>query len=99
MVKIDTRGFDELERKSEEVERRGAAGVQLKELFPPNFMTQYSDFNSIDELVEASGITFESIEDFNKIPEQFIRSRTRFSNWNEMLNAASARWFARGLGL
>lgn len=99
MVKIDTRGFDELERKAKEAERRGAAGIQLKELFPPNFMTEYSDFKTIDEMVEASGIAFKSIEDFNDIPEQFIRNRTRFSSWKEMLNAATARWVGRSLGL
>jgi hypothetical protein len=99
MVRIDTRGFDELERKAKEAERRSAAGIQLKELFPSNFMTKYSDFRSIDEMVQASGVTFKSIEDFNEISEQFISSHTRFSNWKEMLNTASAQWFAHSLGI
>lgn len=97
MVKIDTTGFDELERKAKEAERRGAAGIQLKDLFSSNFMTKYSDFRSIDEMVQASGVIVKSIEDFNEISEQFISSHTRFSSWKEMLDTASAQWFARSL--
>ena len=51
---VDLKGFDELKRKVADTKRKGEAGVQLNELFHPRFMTDYTDFRSIDDMAEAS---------------------------------------------
>ncbi len=96
---VDLRGFDTLKRKLDEVEQNGSAGVQLNDLFNADFMMQYTSFASIDEMVNASGVTIRLLEDFNNIPESFMNSNTQFANWKEMLQAAIAKWTGRNLGL
>ncbi len=57
----------------------------------------------MDEMFEASGFTIESQKDFDAIPDEdldaFITEKTRFSNWEEMLNTAAEEWTARKIGL
>jgi hypothetical protein len=98
MVRVDFSGFDKLERKIEDMKHKGAAGVQLNELFSTDFMIENTDFSSIDDLAEASGISIKLLDDFRKIPEDFFSCRTHFSNWNEMLNAATVMWTKHNIG-
>lgn len=98
MARVDFSGFDELKRKAEDTKRRGATGVQLKELFSTDFMIENTDFSSIDDLAEASGIPIKSLDDFRRIPEDFLSCRTHFSNWDEMLKAATVMWTKHNLG-
>jgi hypothetical protein len=99
-ITIDTSGLDELRRRIEKLSR--GQKVSFSELFPPEFMRKYTDFGTIDALVQASGYTVETAEDFAKIPDeawdQFIKARTRFSSWSEMQNQAGSEWAARQLG-
>lgn len=98
-MSVDLKGFDELRRRVDEVKRKGDAGVQLKDLFHPSFMKKYTDFQSIDEMAEASGLDIKSLDDFNKIPKEFIRGHTRFMSWDEMSKTATEQWVARNLQL
>ena len=96
---VDLKGFDDLKRKAEETKRKGEAGVQLNDLFHPDFMKAYTNFGSIDEMAKASEIDIESMNDFDKIPEAFFRTHTRFSSWGEMTKTATEHWIAKNLGL
>lgn len=53
--------------------------------FPPEFMRKYTDYESIDELVAASGFSPDDVRSFQETPnerwEQFIREHTRFDSW------------------
>lgn len=98
MARVDFSGFDELKRKAEDMKRKGTAGGQFKEFFSTDFMTENTEFSSIDDLVEASGISIRSLDDFREIPDDFISSRTHFSNCDEMIKAATVMWTKRNLG-
>ena len=102
MLKIT--GLDEMQRKLKDMERRlrsldGTHNVSMKDLFPPEFMQKFTDFGTIDEMMNASGFKVESQEDFDNLPTQewkdFISNRTRFGDWQEMLSAAAKAWAAR----
>jgi hypothetical protein len=102
---VDLKGFDELKRKVAETKRKvaetkrkGEAGVQLNELFHHGFMTDYTDFRSIDDMAEASGFDIKSVNDFDNIPESFFKSHTKFSCWGEMIRTATEQWVARNIG-
>ena len=54
-------------------------------------------------MLEASGFSVESAEDFLAIPEtewdQFISQKTQFSNWQEMQKTAAVELMKKKLGL
>ena len=86
-VRFDNSGFRELEKRGREMPE-----VQKVE-FPQQFMQKWTDFNSMEELINASGFTASEIETFQKTPnpkwEAFIQERTRFTGWNAFINKAS----------
>lgn len=75
--------------------------VSFCDLFPDHFMIKYTDFSSLDEMFKESGFVIESSEHFDEIPDRewddFIKRRTRFPNWDEMLGIASEEWIMRQL--
>ncbi|MFZ2471329.1 MAG: hypothetical protein WAW52_05230 [Methanothrix sp.] len=95
---VDLKGFDDLKRKADEAKRKGEAGVKLSELFHPDFMKKYTNFRSIDEMAKTSEIDIESMNDFDKIPEAFFRTHTKFSCGGEMTKTATEHWIAKNLG-
>ncbi|MFH5834586.1 hypothetical protein ACHAL6_00750 [Proteiniclasticum sp. C24MP] len=66
--------------------------VSFAELFTQDFMSRYTSFNSLEELLEYGGYHIESEEDFEAIPEdefdKLISEKTKFQDWSTMLNAA-----------
>ena len=99
-INIDTSGFDNLKRKLNNLEK--GHKVTFDKLFPPSFIRKYTDFPSLQEMFNASGYTIETQEDFERISDEkwdaFIHAKTRFENWQEMLNKAGLEWTARDLG-
>ena len=77
--------------------------VSFAELFTPDFMQSYTQFQSFELMLEASGFSVESAEDFLAIPEtewgQFVNQKTQFSNWQEMQETAAAELVKKKLGL
>lgn len=100
-------GFDEVRRTLDNL-RRGAEALEgehsipLTELFPVDFLRKHTEFESLEDMFQASGFMVESREDFEKIPDDewddFVRSHTRFSSWKEMRDAALKKWVTRKLG-
>lgn len=108
MFTLEMSGFDEIERKLQELADRAEAmagehSIPLTELYPPGFMAEHTDFATIEEMFDASGFAMETPEDFAAIPDAewdtFIASRTRFADWETMQTKAAADWFSRGIGL
>lgn len=95
-----TSNIDEVKRNLEEKARKieeltGKHEVQfsnLDELFTPDFMKEYTNFNSIDEMFHADGSNIESKADVGKIPNdiwnEFICKHTQFADWVEMQKMA-----------
>ena len=101
-------GLDDFQRTLRDLKRRaqeldGEHEVSFEELFSDAFMRKYTDYGSIDKLVEASGFKVQSQEDFAAIPDDewdaFIRKSTRFSSWKEMMETATSEYVAKELGL
>lgn len=104
-LKID--GLDDAQRALSDLERRAREmkerEVSFTDLFPDSFIQRYTDFETMGDLVEASGFKVESTEDFGAIPDDqwdaFIRKSTRFPSWKEMMKVATKEYVVRELGL
>ena len=101
-------GLDRLQRKLKDLGRKAQAldgehRVSVAELFPPDFMARHTDFQNAQEMFDKSGFEIESKEDFERITDaqwdSFIRPKTRFSSWKDMLTAATGEWTSKKLGL
>ena len=100
-------GLDELQQKLEEMKRRteqlDGEKVSFDKLFPPEFMTQYTNHASIQSMIAASRWKVESQDDFAAIPDDewdaYVRQETKFGSWKEMQEKAVAEHVGRELGL
>lgn len=91
-VTLDTSGFDEFERKLDKI--RGEHVLSAEDLFPDDFMRQYTDFQMRQAFFEAGGV--ESKEDTETDAfDKFVAANTRFDNWFEMMKEAQASWIRR----
>jgi hypothetical protein len=106
MLKI--KGLTELNRKVADIAERarkidGTRSVPVTELLTPNFVSQYTRFNTAEELFAASGFKAETADDFKSIPDAdwdaYIRSASDFPDWETMLGAAVKEWTKHQLGL
>jgi hypothetical protein len=84
-------------------ELNGEHSVPISDLFPDAFMIEYTDFRTTQEMLDASGFPANTSEEFSAIPDDlwdaFVVSRTRFPSWQAMLEAGTAGWVSRRLGL
>jgi hypothetical protein len=101
-------GLKEFQQKLEDLERKaevlhGEHEVPFSELFNSYFMQKYTNFSTLEELIEAGGFKVDSEEDFKAIPDQewgvHIAKTTKFANWQEMMEKAGAEWAKKQLGL
>ena len=108
MTSFKMEGFDEMKKKLNTLQNnakdlQGTHKIKFSELFPNQFMKEFTKFDSIEQMFEMSGYKVESAEDFKKIPDdkwnKFINSNTNFKNWQEMQLKASGEWAAKRLGL
>ena len=105
MFEVEVSGLDEMRRNLEDLQREietvAREGIPLTELLPIDFLRKHTEFESLQDMFQASGFVVESREDFEKIPDDewdnFVRSHTRFSSWEEMLGAAGEEWVSRKL--
>ena len=79
----------------------GKEDIPFDILFPDSFMMKYTDFYSIDEMLTKSGYKVETLEDIENIPNdgwnKYIKTTTRFKNWEDMLMLAIEEWVGREL--
>ena len=69
--------------------------ASLNNLFPDAFMQMHTKFKSIDELLDLSGYTYKTPEDFDKIIhgkskqiDEYIRRETQFFSFINMMESA-----------
>lgn len=100
--------FDDALREIRNLRRRvelldGQHEIPVSEFFSDEFMLRHTDFQSAEAMFAASGFNVSSIESFNAIPDEawdtFVRERTRFPSWKEMMAAAADEWVMRRLEL
>ena len=93
--------FEDLIRKIEDL--NGSHDIPLSALFTDEFVLLNTDFSSISEMIDASGFSAQTSEDFANIPddkwEKHVVQHSRFTSWEEMKGAAAKLWVSRKLGL
>jgi len=66
--------------------------IPFNDLFPSRFMHQYTQFDSIDELLSSGGFEVDSEDDYEAIPDEdidaYVGKTTKFDSWMEMLTFA-----------
>lgn len=97
--------MDELERQlnkmaegAEKLEH--TTEVTFAELFSKSFISNYTDFSSMDEFFKKIGIKSE--DDFREIPDDklnsFVSKHTVFESFQEFYEEAMANYISRQLG-
>jgi hypothetical protein len=94
------RDLNRLQQRLQRLE--GSHSIPFSEMFPDEFMLLNTEFQSIVDMIEMSGFRVETADDFKAIPDDewdaFVRSRTRFTSWEEMRATAGNEWMSRQLG-
>lgn len=106
-MSFEIKGLNELQNKLKKMSAdaqaiHGNNEVKFSDLFPPVFMSRYTQFQSIDELCAKSGFKTDTPEDFKAIPDKpwddFIAANTHFKNWKDMQAKAGAEWVKKKIG-
>ena len=94
---------DKLKKLADDAEKLDGQSVPLSEVLTDEFVQKNSPFDSLDNLIKASGYTVESQEDLEAIPDEewdrFISENTDFDSWQEMIDSAGAIYAKNKLGL
>jgi len=105
-MKFEIRGSDELVRKLEDLGQaaeslQGEHSVSLETLFPDEFISNHTDFATLEELLASSEFELSSQEAFEAIPDEawdeFVKSASDFSSWQEMMESAVVLWVSSNL--
>lgn len=85
------KSLDDVANKIRKESERLSGKVSFATLFNENFMSKYTNFNSLEELLIAGGYGVTQ-EEFKAIPEdefdKYITNCTQFSSWEEMQHKA-----------
>jgi len=98
-IDVKIKGTNKVERKLKRLERKVKKVAKptkrpLSQLLNDKFMRKYTSYSSFSDFVLGSGL----ITNANEITEDllsskefndYVNDKTRFSSWNEMLQAAS----------
>lgn len=107
MFKMNTKGFDDLQKQLKNMQKAakkldGTHTVPLGELLNTRFMRKYTNFSSLDEMLEQFGYGKLSQKEFENIPENEIDSKvaetTRFKGWDDMMEKATEQYVSKKLG-
>ncbi len=75
----------------------GQHDVRMADLLTDNFVRQHSNFQTLQTLIDASGV--ENTEDIgNEAFSKFISTHTTCASWDEMVKTAAAEYVKRKLG-
>lgn len=104
---IKVNGLDKLHKQLKQMQKsvkelEGKQNVSLDELLTDNFMQKNTVFRTLDDMFDKSPFKVKTQEDFENIPEEkldeYISSKTKFSNWKSMLENATSEYVSRKLG-
>lgn len=96
-IKVNNNGIKRLFKNIESIEKRQS--VKLGDLLNSEFMSKHTEFSSLNEMFDSSGLPCETEEEFNNIPrsklDEFIINNTEFGSWDEMLRKAGAEHISK----
>jgi len=96
-ISFDLKALDNLRQNLDKLSKDPRVPFSL--LFPSSFMKKYTQFNSIDEMVNKSPFKVESEEDFKKIPDKdwdvYVIEKTSFKSWGEMKSKAGEEYIGK----
>ncbi len=104
-MKLEFSGFDEIEKNLNDLERKVndvSGEVSFEKLFTQEFLSACSEYDDIDAFFNDSGFDCSSAEAFGRIPQSdmdaYVSSKTSYSSWEEMLQAAGEAYMINSLG-
>jgi len=96
-INFGFKGLEKLHRSIEAIPTE--QNVRFDELFSQSFMTKYTKFESINEMVNKSPFKVESEEDFKNIPDtgwdKYVRENTSFQSWGAMYSKATEEYLGK----
>lgn len=99
-IKLDLSELQELAQRLKKID--GSHDVPMNELLDPEFMLKHTRFCSFQDMLDHSGYSVKTQEDFQAIPDApwdaFISANSTFKSWHEMLEEASRERFGKQLG-
>lgn len=102
---FEIKGLDKLLKEMKKLERKGKIvgikrKVKLTELLTDSFIRNNSDYNSLQNMVDSFPREIDSEKDFeSKEWDEFVRTKSKFNSWEEMLQAAHGEWVKKKLDL
>ncbi|NGM68073.1 hypothetical protein G6M89_03435 [Natronolimnobius sp. AArcel1] len=100
-MSVRIEGFEGLSDRVESI--GGENTITMSELFRPDFMQTYTDYDTIEAFFDESPWTVESQADFETIPQDefdmYVDENTGFNSWEMMLKAAGREWISRQLNI
>lgn len=98
--KVDFSGLKKLQKNMENFSKT-SNNVPLNQLFTNDFMRKNTNFTNSDDFFNACNIHTD--EDLKQIPDseidKFVSLYTKFSSWQEMLNASAVEYTKNKLDL
>ncbi|MCM3782199.1 hypothetical protein M3231_04390 [Neobacillus mesonae] len=92
--------LDEIKENARNLENNRS--VSFEELFNLSFMTRFTNFESIDEFFDKSGLKAETDEDFEVIESEefdaYVSEHTKFDRWKDMVDKATEEYIFKLLG-
>ncbi len=102
---FEIKGLDKLQSEIKKLERKGKSiggkrQVKLTELLTDSFIRNNSDYNSLQDMIDSFPREIDSEKDFkSKEWDEFVRTKSKFSSWEEMLQEAGDDWVKKKLDL
>lgn len=97
-MSVEITGLDELGDLRNRLDSVGGE-VPMTDLFPPDFMQSYTEFDTFEEFLDESRWKVETQADFEGIPsdefDTYVAKRTGFDSWETMLSAAGREYVMR----
>lgn len=89
----------QLQKIGEKIVQDTSGEATFNELFNSEFMKKYTEFKSIEELFNYCNLDIKTQEEYNEIPEgaldEYVREKTKFNDWKEMLTLAAKEEMVR----
>lgn len=107
-MSIKTKGTNKLIRNLTKLSNKaenlsGENTYSFDTIFSEDFMSKYTNFDSISEFLKSSPEAISNAEEFDKADETildaFVSEQTIFSTWEEMMGKAGEDLIIRQLGL
>lgn len=98
-MSIEFDGLDDVQKKLAQyikmIEKMGGKHeFTLDDLFTDPFMQEYTNFETLQQMADASGI--QSVDEIDSPKwDGFVSRTTRFSSWDEMKQFGVGKWLER----